>query len=562
MKNRILIKLVVMSYFIGVLNPLYAQVATDKIKDTKQISVLKTNEKILQIVVDGKTQKVPWVVDPSVRPDVFQTSGKRVMFRSRIDSISFDITPNSSYDFIVLTHKGDSAMVRIQWVSSNPLEYPSEEDIVQRSHSGLLSRKQAQFDIDALIYTLGEVHPNIFAVCEQSELFQFVNRVKQQIPDSVSTVELFKWVAPLVTKIGDGHTMLRFPYNDYFTSTTHRFPLFVIVMPDYTLRVESCIDNAIPQNAEILSINGRSAKVLIESMMEYVSGERDFYRIERLNNEFPALFEMLYKSDKYDVTYLLKDEKKRREVTLHSTSWEELKPRMPKDSKKQMETEDYSFRLMEDKHAVVMDFRRFNNPKKMELFADSMFLTLREKGIKNLIIDLRNNGGGNSAVGDVLFRYISPQPFKQMGKTLVRLTPTTLRLLDKQQPAPGWYFFNSEGDGNLVTPLSEAEGHFEGNIYLLISHHTFSAASSFAWAFKYFGMGTVIGEESGGMNVSFGDFLYYKLPVSGLYCTISIKRFWYYGASEKNIHGTLPDYEVPQEGALDVALKLIKKSKK
>ena len=43
----------------------------------------------------------------------------------------------------------------------------------------------------------------------------------------------------------------------------------------------------------------------------------------------------------------------------------------------------------------------------MKMFADSMFVTLREKGIKNLIIDLRNNGGGNSMVGDVLFRTFS-----------------------------------------------------------------------------------------------------------------------------------------------------------
>ena len=85
------------------------------------------------------------------------------------------------------------------------------------------------------------------------------------------------------------------------------------------------------------------------------------------------------------------------------------------------------------------------------------------------------------------------------------------------------------------------------SVYLLISHHTFSSAGSFAWAFKEFGMGTVIGEESGGMNVSFGDIIYYKLPVSGLSCTISFKRFWQYGADEKEIHGTLPDYAVPQK---------------
>lgn len=561
MKNQILSKLACMLYFISALNPLCAQLVAEKVKDVRQPLILKTNEKTLRIIVDEKEQRSPWVINPSIRPDIFQTSAKKVTFRSPIDSISFDITQNSCYDFVVVTHKGDSAMTRIQWVSANPLEEPSE-NMLQRSPNGLLSRKQAQFDVDALIYTLGEVHPNMFSVCEQSELFQSVNKVKRQIPDSVSTVELFKRVAPLVAKIGDGHTMLRFPYNDYFTPSTLRFPLFVNVIPDYTLRVKSCIDNAIPQNAQILSINGISGKELIESMMEYVSGERDFFRLERIGYDFPALFEMLYKSDKYEVTYQLKDGKKKFETTLYSTVWEEMKSRMPKDSKKQVARPDYSFRLIEDKPIAVMDFNRFNNPKNMKLFADSMFSTLREKNITNLIIDLRNNGGGNSAVGDVLFRYISPKPFMQMGKGLMRITPTTLRLQGNQQPAPGWYFSNSEKNGNLITPLTKEEGHYEGNVYLLISHHTFSSASSFAWAFKQFDMGTVIGEESGGMNVSFGDILSYKLPVSGLYCTISFKRFWQYGASEKDIHGTLPDYEVNQAKALDVAFKLIKKSKK
>ena len=112
---------------------------------------------------------------------------------------------------------------------------------------------------------------------------------------------------------------------------------------------------------------------------------------------------------------------------------------------------------------------------------------------------------------------------------------------------------------SLIPPLTKEEGHYEGSVYLLISHHTFSSAGSFAWAFKEFGMGTVIGEESGGMNVSFGDIIYYKLPVSGLSCTISFKRFWQYGADEKEIHGTLPDYAVPQEDALAKAFQLIKK---
>jgi len=466
------------------------------------------------------------------------------------------VSPSNPLHAQLVTDKPKDAKQLIQWESANPLEEPSQ-DLLKRSTNGMLSKKQAQFDIDALIYTLGEVHPDMFSVCGQSDFFQSVAVVKQQIPDSVTPVELFKWAAPLVTKLGDGHTMLQFPYNDYFTPTTLRFPLFVQVTADYTLHVKSCIDNAIPQDAEVLSINGKSSRELIESMMDYASGERDFFRIERIDAEFPALFEMLYSSDKYDIVYRLKDSKKRVEVTLQATKWNELKHRMPQ-SPKQAPGQAYSFKLSANNQAAIMDFRSFNNPEKMKIFADSMFRTLREKNIKNLIIDLRYNGGGNSVVGDVLFRYISPKPFQQMGKTLIRITPTTARLIGENSTAPGWYFYNAEASNELIPPLTKEEGHYEGNVYLLISHHTFSSAGSFAWAFKHFGMGTVIGEESGGMNVCFGDILRYKLPISGLYCTISFKRFWQYGASEKNIHGTLPDYETPQAKALNVAFELIK----
>ncbi|MGI6222867.1 MAG: S41 family peptidase [Prevotella sp.] len=118
----------------------------------------------------------------------------------------------------------------------------------------------------------------------------------------------------------------------------------------------------------------------------------------------------------------------------------------------------------------------------------------------------------------------------------------------------GWYYFN-EPEEELIHPLTKEQGHYDGMVILLTSHHTFSSTSSFAWAFKQFGMGKVIGEETGGMNVSFGDVLSYKLPNSGLQCSISFKCFWLYGADESDIHGTLPDREVPAEEAMDIALK-------
>ena len=93
---------------------------------------------------------------------------------------------------------------------------------------------------------------------------------------------------------------------------------------------------------------------------------------------------------------------------------------------------------------------------------------------------------------------------------------------------------------------------------LLTSHNTFSSASSFAWAFKEAGAGNTIGEETGGMNVCYGDILTWSAPVSGIPCTISYKRFWQMNADENDIHGALPDVAVPADKALDKALRMLK----
>ena len=99
--------------------------------------------------------------------------------------------------------------------------------MLRRGADGKLSKAQARFDVDALVYTLGEIHPDLFSACRQEDFFRAVNKVKYEMPDSVTALELFRRAAPLVTLVGDGHTMLRFPYNDIFTETYLRLPLFV-----------------------------------------------------------------------------------------------------------------------------------------------------------------------------------------------------------------------------------------------------------------------------------------------------------------------------------------------
>ena len=496
-----------------------------------------------------------WKVNPDLNPDILETAALRVVFISDKDSIVIDNLKDwESFDFVILTNTGDSAEVRVKRKPLNPFESPNQE-LLKIAPSGKLSKQQAIFDIDGLIYGLSQVHPDIFSVCKQEDLLRAVNKAKESLPDSVSKIQLYRAASPIVSMIGDGHTSLAFPYDDFFTSELKRLPLFVNVLPDRSIICSSSLDSIIKKGDRILSINGKSADNMIEDMIPFVSGEKPHYRLSGVNASFQALFNMLYPSDNYDIKYQPEGSEEILSVTFPAVTFDEIKKRCPRTSTGG-NYDDYSYSIDSINNVAVMDFRKFIDVKRMEHFADSMFRELSVRNITNLIIDIRNNGGGNSQVGDVILRYISSTPYIQMDKALIRITPLTSKLMGNRG-APMFTFWEADST-DFIQPRSAEEGHFNGNVYLLISNQTFSSAGSFAWAFKECQMGTVIGEETGGMNVHFGDILPYSLPISKLTAYIPFKRFWQLRADENDIHGTIPDIRVPSSEALAKAMEIIK----
>lgn len=523
-----------------------------------QVPVFQTGVNRVDMILDGQPEKGGWHVSPQINPDVLETKASEVVFVSDKDTLVIDnLKEWDSFDFVMLTDNGDSAFVKVVRTSINPFENPNPE-MLRLPASGNLSKERAMFDIDALVYGLSEVHPDLFSVCRQVDFFRAVNKAKASLPDTVSPMQLYRVAAPVVAMIGDGHTGMPFPSKKVFTNDLKRFPVYVDVLTDRSIICKSSLDSIIARGDRIISINNMSADSIINAMMPFVSGERPHYRLSGINSLFTGLFQMLYAADEYEVRYQPQGSEKIFSHTFPATAWEEIKKRCP-STKSGKKYEKYSYTVDSANNVAVMDFRTFDDTEAMEQFADSMFTELADKNIGNLIIDIRNNGGGQSAVGDILLRYLSPEPFLQMDKALIRITPLTAKLMGNSDLNP-MFAFQEADTTHFIKPIGAGEGHYDGNVYLLTSNKTFSSAGSFAWAFKECGMGKVIGEETGGMNVCFGDVLKYTLPVSKLNVFISFKRFWQLRADENDIHGTVPDIVVPAADALDKAMELVRKS--
>jgi C-terminal processing protease CtpA/Prc len=120
---------------------------------------------------------------------------------------------------------------------------------------------------------------------------------------------------------------------------------------------------------------------------------------------------------------------------------------------------------------------------------------------KAIIFDVRNNGGGNSPVGWAILRYMAQKPILVHTSYTRDYKPTYRAWGRNQQPGlnKSWL---GPGDAKSYT----------GQVIVLTSARTFSAAEDFAAAFKTMKRGLIIGEATGGSS---GQPLFITLPGGG-----------------------------------------------
>ncbi|MGI6661654.1 MAG: S41 family peptidase [Bacillota bacterium] len=165
------------------------------------------------------------------------------------------------------------------------------------------------------------------------------------------------------------------------------------------------------------------------------------------------------------------------------------------------------------------------------------FISVQDEGVHSVIVDLRGNPGGNSLVANEFLRYLPVESY-QVGSSAVRFGP----VIWENQPGR--------------QKNQQAEYVFSGDVYVLTSTDSFSAAMEFATLLSDNGLCTVVGEIPGNMPSSYGDVLYFQTPNALLAFTVSYKYFMRPDESKSNLP-LLPDVQISANDALEEALRLI-----
>jgi C-terminal processing protease CtpA/Prc len=427
-----------------------------------------------------------------------------------------------------------------------------------------VDRKNAIETIDFVAQTLENVHINPFKYYSRDQFYKRIDLLKKNISDSISNEALCRIIQKNIALLNDGHTQLFYP-NKYWEEHVEKngkiIPIEFEVSPTGKVVVKKCYDSTSPLvNGDVLlEINGLRMDKVIADEKDFISAESEVYLFQRLGSRMPFILWSEYnlRSDFYQVKYKREDEVFGTE--LQAVNYE----RTLKN-----EESNYSFRIEEGVGILTLNLM-YDSDMKFKKFIKRTFKRMQDESVTNLIIDFRYNNGGDSNIGDELLSYIIHEPFKTYKRILVKKS-SEMEVFYKDYFGSFTYTFIKlflpylklengevhEFEGGEVYPRKK---NFRGDVYLLTSNQTYSSADMFVRIFQNYKVGTIIGEETGGKGIDFGEIITVKIPKLDAYFDISCKEFYDVGAFENS--GVLPDIKIDEVEALDLAIELIRKEK-
>ncbi len=429
-----------------------------------------------------------------------------------------------------------------------------------------------QEDYTLLRNILEQKHPSLYWYTSQDSMNYYFNEGYQNIADSMTELQFgWKILAPLVNKIHCGHTSFsmskgwnRFIRNKRIPS----FPLYLKIWKD-TMVVTANLnrkDSIIKKGMIITSINGMRSQDMIKKMFGYMvqDGYEDNVNFIRLSTSFPFFHRNVFGIYKnYSVQYLDSfGNEKKTVLPLFGIAGDSLDKLMVVAPLKQKhisrkEKRERIRSLQTNNGISVMTINSFATGSHLKNFFRKSFKFIRKENIKDLVIDIRANGGGDISNYASLTKYIRKKSFK--------VADTAVAISNNFKPYAKYIkssFFNSLGllfltkkgsDGRyhfgywkrrIMKP--KVTNHFSGNTYVLTNGLTFSASSLFSSAVKGQQNVTLIGENTGGgwhgnSGIIIPDI---TLPNTKLKVRLPMFRLVQYEHSPKTGTGVVPDFYI------------------
>lgn len=434
----------------------------------------------------------------------------------------------------------------------------------------------ARSELTILYAGLEAAHYDLFAHRTRSAYERLLADLNASIDAPVSRQELAILAQRLTAYGRVGHARVDAPLQGAVLRLMEggRFvPLFVRIDDRrVTLTATADAQGRFRAGDELVAINGTEAMAWVERLAQHVSSERPYMTHAMMEESFPLLLGFALG----DVVSV--------EVAVRKSSGETVSGPLDAitlDQRSQIRSAfptpeiatDFSSRAFEILPNGIgylrpgpfaeqrdgagsdpnYDSRAFN------AFIDEAFGRLLAAETQDLIIDLRNNPGGDNSFSDRIVAWIADRPFRFASSFRLRASPQTkawyAARADQVSADPALAAMAAaeaaQPDGTRYAyplPLNtpRADPRFRGRVHVLINRHSYSNAASTAALIQDYGFGQVLGEETADVPTTYASVLTFALPASGMVVTYPKSRIVRPNGDE-TLRGVVPDIALSRE---------------
>lgn len=439
-----------------------------------------------------------------------------------------------------------------------------------------LSKQEMLHDFETFEAIYQKTNAGLYAYRSKHQIDSVFSENKAKITDSLSYREFYNILWNVIDFTGSCHNQLEFS-NSLFDSLSQEKIFFPIPLKFIEEKIFTDLTyESIPLGSQIISINNLEIKEFLAQISRYKStdgynksGKHKWIETDYLPS---YIYYALGKQEEYTVEYKQNNSKEINKTPVKSTTYSDLYKNYNNRHSKKLETQnhkEYSYQFIDSVKTALLTVKTFamgesetKGHKKYASFLDSVFVTIKNQEVKNLIIDVRGNAGGNDPNDLLLYSYLTQRTFQEniSAYTLFQEIPfQEYYIYDDVESLTNFFkkkytefkddkFYQNTVSNKVWQPNENA---FQGNIILLIDPYVASAGSLFASLVKSDDNTIVVGEEtSGGYYGHTGIIpMTYELPNSKFLLTFSVvdlKQDVKELPDEKFGDGVIPDYKIGQ----------------
>lgn len=427
------------------------------------------------------------------------------------------------------------------------------------------SRQQVTEDLAFFIKTIENVHPNPYHSISKEKFNTLSDSLSDVLKENVTLPEAWAFFSRLIAAFDEGHSTIAYPSALQQQVKEGKVMIFPVLVREFSgegllVRYDLSKDSVLKTGDLITHINGWSAKELVQFLTSFYGGLPSWRTTQALR-DFAGQLLLHQVLPPYRIRYTSGGEN--RETVIQAVTLSELQARAAEIRKRTAvattSTAPYSYERTAENIGYI-NFRSMRDLSVFEKFLDSVFTDINNNPVEGLIIDLRQNGGGNSVLGERLIGYFSDKPYRMSGGSRWKVSDEYKAFIREQEKTNKVYASGSfqqylnRTAGDIISS-KEVRTHtpgrnklrFHGKVAVLTGPNTFSSANMLSNAIKDYKLATIIGEATGEPCNDYGELYWTKLPSTGLLFYTCSKQFIRANGDAADLNPVLPDIEVKQD---------------